>query len=183
MGRPGAIFQYAMLAGGIMVVTGYVPVIVTNGVTRRAAADGGLAAVGGLAVAGALATTLGFVVEHLVYALYDWPHVLGGAQRACTSTTAPTSTGSILVELLALYATHAVAGMVIGAGLFRFGWAVGSPFLLAGVLWPWSASASWRAASSGCGSARARASTHLPSGSASRRPRPRGRRAMAARAG
>lgn len=35
--------------------------------------------------------------------------------------------------MLALYATHVVAGMVIGAGLFRFGWVRGTGYLLGGI--------------------------------------------------
>jgi hypothetical protein len=127
-----SIFQYAILAGGIMVVTGYVPVLVTQGVTRRAAADGSLVAVGGLALAGAVVTTLAFPIERLVFAVNDWPHVLGGT-RELHIYDSPDQYGLILVEVLALYVTHVLAGMVIGAGLFRFGWVWGAPFLLAGV--------------------------------------------------
>ncbi len=126
-----SVFQYAILVGGIMVVTGYVPVIVTQGVTRRVAADGSLVAVAGLALAGALATTLAFAVEDLVFALNDWPHVLDNA-RDMHIYDRPDQYGLILVEVLALYATHVVAGMIIGAGLFRFGWAWGSGYLLGG---------------------------------------------------
>jgi hypothetical protein len=127
-----SIFQYAMLAGGIMVVTGYVPVIVTQGVTRRAAVDGSLVAVAGLALAGAVATTLAFAVEDLVFALNDWPHVLD-SDLEMHIYDRPDQYGLILLEVLALYATHVVAGMVIGAGLFRFGWVRGTGYLLGGV--------------------------------------------------
>ena len=127
-----SVFQYAILAGGIMVVTGYVPVMVAQGVTRRAAADGSLVAVAGLTVAGALATTLAYGVEDLVFAVNDWPHVLGGT-RELHIYDRPDQYGLILLEVMALYGTHVVAGMVIGAGLFRFGWVWGVPFLLGGV--------------------------------------------------
>ena len=127
-----SVFQYAILAGGIMVVTGYVPIMVAQGVTRRAAADGSLVAVAGLAVAAALATTLAYGVEHVVFAVNDWPHVLGGT-RELHIYDSPDQYGLILVEVLALYATHVVAGMVIGAGFFRFGWVWGIPYLLGGV--------------------------------------------------
>ena len=128
-----AIFQYAMLAGGVVVVTGYAPVIVTQGVTRRATAAGSLVAVGCLAVAGALATTLAYGVEHLVFALNDWPFVLEGSTADMHIYDRPDQYGLILVEVLALYATHVVAGMVIGTGVSRFGWLWGAPTLLAGV--------------------------------------------------
>ena len=45
----------------------------------------------------------------------------------------PDQYGLIFVELFGLYVTHAVAGMLIVAALFRLGWLFGSVFLLAGV--------------------------------------------------
>jgi hypothetical protein len=127
-----SVFQYVILAGGVMVVTGYAPRMVTLGVTRRATADGGLVAVSGLAVAGAAATTLAYGIEHLVFAINDWPHVLDNAEDLHIYDR-PDQYGLIFVEILALYLTHVIAGMIIGGGLFRFGWVWGAPFLVGGI--------------------------------------------------
>ena len=165
-----------------MVVTGYVPVMVTQGVTRRAAADGSLVAVAGLALAGALATTLAFAVEDLVFALNDWPHVLGGA-RDMHIYDRPDQYGLILVEVLALYATHVVAGMVIGAGCSASGGPGARGTCSAASPSPSSASTSWAAASSGSASARRSGSTRRPSASASSASSPSWRRARRRHAG
>jgi hypothetical protein len=128
-----SVFQYAMLAGGVMVVTGYLPAMIANGVTRRAAVDGGLVALAALAVGGAVLTTLAFAVEHLVFSINDWPHVLDDAMDLHIYER-PDQYGLILVEVLGLYLTHALAGTVIGAGLFRYGAARGGGWLVIGVL-------------------------------------------------
>jgi hypothetical protein len=128
-----AVFQYAFLAGGVMIATGYLPTMVANGVTRRVAVDGGLVALAGLVLGGAILTTLAFAVEDLVFSINDWPHVLNDDMDLHIFER-PDQYGLILVEVIGLYLTHALAGMVIGAGLFRFGWGRGAVWLLAGVL-------------------------------------------------
>jgi hypothetical protein len=125
------VFQYAFLAGGIVVVTGYLPTMISQGVTRRAALDGGLVALGALAAAGAALTTLAFGIEDLVFAANDWPHVLAGTEDLHIYDR-PDQYGLILVEVTAQYLVHAVAGLVIGGGIFRFGWVWGAAFVVAG---------------------------------------------------
>jgi hypothetical protein len=125
------VFQYAVLAGGIVVATGYLPRIVTNGVTRRAAIDGGLVSLVLLAVTGALLTTLVFAVEHVIFSINDWPHVLDNPDDLHIYDR-PDQYALILVEVTALYLTHAVAGLVIGAAVFRFGWVWGAGYIGAG---------------------------------------------------
>lgn len=126
-----SIFQYAMLGAGIMVVAGYLPVYLTHGITRRDVTSGALIALVGLAVVAALATTAGYLVESVVFDVAGWPHVLGG-EHEMHIYDSPDQYGLIFVELFFLYATHAIAGMLIVAALFRLGWVFGSVFLLAG---------------------------------------------------
>ena len=126
-----SIFQYAMLGGGIMAVAGYMPMYLTHGITRRDITSGALIALVGLAAAGALATTAGYLVESVVFDLAGWPHVLAG-EHEMHIYDRPDQYGLIFVELFLLYATHAIAGMLVVAGLFRLGWLFGSAFLLAG---------------------------------------------------
>jgi hypothetical protein len=125
------VFHYAMVAAGVTIVTGYLPVIVAQGVTRRTAADGGLVTMAGLAVAGAVLTTLAFVIEALVFSVNDWPHVLTG-DRDMHIYDQPDQYGLILLEIAILFVTHALAGMVMAAGVFRFGWVRGAGWLVAG---------------------------------------------------
>ncbi len=126
------VFQYAIFFGGIMVAAGYLPVVVANGVTRRAAVGGGIVAIVLLAIAGAVLTTLVFGIEHAVFAINDWSHVLTGDEMHIYDR--PDQYGLILVDVLARYLTHAFAGMVVGVGLYRFGWVWGAPFILAGAV-------------------------------------------------
>ena len=128
-----SIFQYAMLAAGIMVVSGYLPVYVTHGLTRRDVTTGAIIALVGLSAVAALATTVGYGVEHLVFAVADWPHVLVESEHDMHIYDQPDQYGLIFVELFGLYVTHAIAGMLIVAGLFRLGWVFGGPLVLAGV--------------------------------------------------
>jgi hypothetical protein len=125
------VVQYVLVAAGIMVSVSYLPVYVTHGITRRHFSAGALVAVVGLAVGAALATTLAFVVEHLVFSAADWPHVID-ADRDMHIYDRPDQYGLIFVELGALYVAHVIAGLVIGAALFRLGWWYGSVFLVAG---------------------------------------------------
>jgi hypothetical protein len=127
-----SLFQYAMLGGGIMVIAGYLPVYLTHGLTRRDVTTGALIALVGLAAVAALATTAGYGIERLVFAVADWPHVLVN-EREMHIYDSPDQYGLIFVELFGLYATHAIAGMLIVAGLFRLGWLFGFVFALAGV--------------------------------------------------
>jgi hypothetical protein len=128
-----SIFQYAILAAGIMVVCGHLPVYVTHGLTRRDVTTGAIVALVGLSAVAALATTLGYGVEHLVFAVADWPHVLAEREHDIHIYDRPDQYGLILVELFGLFVTHAVAGMLIVAAPFRLGWVFGAPVILAGV--------------------------------------------------
>lgn len=127
-----SIFQYAMLGGGVMVVAGYLPVYLTHGITRRDFTTGATIALVGLAAVAALATTAGYLVESVVFDVADWPHVLTG-EHEMHIYDRPDQYGLIAVELFSLYVTHAIAGMLIVAALFRLGWVFGSVFFLAGV--------------------------------------------------
>jgi hypothetical protein len=124
-------FQYLMLAVGVTVAYSHMPVYLGHGITRRDFTTGALVVLGGLAVGAAVATTLGFGVEHLVYRIADWPHVLDN--QAMHVYERPDEYGLILVEVLSLYVTHAIAGLVIVTGIARLGAVVGSVVLVAGV--------------------------------------------------
>lgn len=126
------LLQYVMIGGGLMLAVTHLPLYVTHGITRRDFAAGALLALGALAVGAALAATLAFAVERLVFAAFDWPHVLGG-DRAVHLYDSPDQYGVIFVELVTSYAAHLVGGLVIGAALYRLGWVVGSAVMLAGV--------------------------------------------------
>lgn len=126
-----SLFQYAMLGGGVMVGAGYLPVYLSHGVTRRDFTTGALVAVTGLAAGAAVATTVGFGIEHLVFQVADWPHVLRN-EHEMNIYDRPDQYGLIVVELFGLYLTHVIAGLVIIAGLFRLGWLWGLPAILAG---------------------------------------------------
>ncbi len=126
-----SIFQYAMLAGGIMVVAGYLPVYLTLGITRRDVTIAAMIALVGLAAVGALATTAGYLVERVVFDLADWPHVLV-TEHDMHIYDRPDQYGLIFVELFGLYVTHAIAGTLIVAALYRLGWVFGAVFVLTG---------------------------------------------------
>lgn len=124
------LFQYLLVGVGVTVGAGYMPVYVGHGITRRDFTVGALVALAGLAVGAALATTAGFGVERLVYAIADWPHVLDDPDNHVYDR--PDQYGAIVVELLGLYLTHILAGLVVIAGLFRLGWVLGAPVMAAG---------------------------------------------------
>jgi hypothetical protein len=70
-----------------------------------------------------------FGVEHLVYDVADWPHVLfDAADRHIYDR--PDQYGLIFVETTVLFATHLLSGLLIGAAYYRFG-AFGGTLLLA----------------------------------------------------
>jgi hypothetical protein len=126
------LLQYVMIAGGLMVAVNHLPLYVTHGVTRRDFAAGTFLTFAGLAVGAALAATLAFAVERVVFAAFDWSHVLGGDPTVHLYDS-PDQYGVIFVELATSYAAHLVGGLVIGAALYRLGWVVGSAVMLAGV--------------------------------------------------
>ena len=125
--------QYVILVGGLMVAVYYLPLYVAHGITRH---DFWAAAVGTLVVlaviAAALATGL-FAVEHLVYDVADWPHVLADGD-AHHIYDRPDQYGLIFVELLSLFVAHLASGLLVGAGYYRLGWVFGTAFLVVALL-------------------------------------------------
>jgi hypothetical protein len=126
------LLQYVMIGGGLMVAVNHLPLYVTHGLTRRDFAGGTLLAFAALAVGAALAATLGFAVERVVFAAFDWSHVVGGDPTTHLYDSLD-QYGLIFVELATSYAAHLVGGLVIGAALYRLGWLVGSTVMLLGV--------------------------------------------------
>jgi hypothetical protein len=127
-----SLFQYAMLGAGIMVAASYLPVYVSHGLTRRDFATAALVALVGLAAGAALATTIGYGIEHVVFQVADWPHVLD-SERDLHIYDRPDQYGLIAVELFGLYVTHALGGLLIMAALFRLGWLFGALVALVGI--------------------------------------------------
>jgi hypothetical protein len=125
------VFQYLLVGVGVTVGAGYMPVYVGHGVTRRDFTAGALVALACLAAGAALATTAGFGVERLVYEVADWPHVLDNPDNHIYDR--PDQYGAIVVELVGLYLTHILAGLVVISALFRLGWVLAAPVMAAGV--------------------------------------------------
>lgn len=127
------VVQYVILGGGLMAAVYYLPLYVAHGITRHefwAAAVGTLVVLA--VIAAALATVL-FAVEHLVFDMAGWPHVLPDGDTHHIYDR-PDQYGLIFVELLSLFVAHLASGLLIGAGYYRLGWVFGTTFLVVALL-------------------------------------------------
>jgi hypothetical protein len=121
--------RYLFDLAGVMVMVASLPMYLAYGITRRELVAGAVPAGLVLALAAALAVTLVFALEGLVYDVADWPHVLDGASESWHLYDRPDQYGAILLEWFAVYGTHILTGMLIGASFLRWG-AAGGALLL-----------------------------------------------------
>jgi hypothetical protein len=107
-------FQFAM---ALIMVIGYLPTHVANGMTRRSftAALGAVMAV--TAVGYAALWTLGFAVERVVFSTQGWP-----ADQQSEHLVGPDGSPLLLgLESLTVFAVYAASGALVGATYYRGG--------------------------------------------------------------
>jgi hypothetical protein len=107
--------RWFLFAMALIMVTGYLPAHVANGMTRRSFTAALGAAMAVTSAGYAVLWTLGYAVERLVFAARGWPTDLGSAHLA---------DGGLLglgLEGLALFVIYAASGMLVGATYYRGG--------------------------------------------------------------
>jgi hypothetical protein len=114
--------RWFLFTVGLTVVSGYLPLLVVNGMTRRDV----LTALGLTSVVGSLCwaafMTAGMVVERAVYSWLDWTHVVDGGYLFHGDS----SVVGLLGEYGLLFLGYLVAGSLIAAAYYRFGVKAGS---------------------------------------------------------
>lgn len=120
--------RYALIGGGLIMVTSHLPTYLAHGISRRDALRGGALAGAGLAIGAAIVATGLLGVERMVFSLADWPHEVGSG-AGDHAYTALDQWGLVLLETAGIFLAHLVAGWLVGAGYMRLGW-VGGTMLL-----------------------------------------------------
>lgn len=98
-----------------------VPMLIANGFTRRDASLHGLRVIGVTTLTITLLTTLGYLVEWIVYRWQDWPRGIGGNHFF----TNHSQVGVIFWETLLTMALWSALGAMVGAAFYRYdqnGW-------------------------------------------------------------
>lgn len=132
------IVRWFFLAAGVSTALSFIPLFVSNGVTRTRLASATTASLVILSAIGAAVVTVGFVVERLVATRAGWQLVL-------VDDGPPLDAGTIatrVVAVIPLFAAYFVTGWFIGLGFYRYSTGVGIvliapsliPALLVGVL-------------------------------------------------
>jgi hypothetical protein len=118
--------RWGLFVLGIVFATMYLPVLVAHGVTRRAAALAGGAAGLLLGLVAAAVMLAGYLVERAVYIGIDRAQYL---EREHLFRT-PVEAHLVLTEYALVFVAYLVSGWLVGIGYYRFGWILGTLFLV-----------------------------------------------------
>jgi hypothetical protein len=125
--------RWFLFSVGVMAASGYFPLIVAHGVTRRDV----LTAFGlsGLAVSllWAVCMAAGMVIERALYSWLGWSHVVNSGYLVDGGSNA----AGLFVQYGLLFFGYLTAGALISAAYYRFGWKGGTwllPFTLLPVI-------------------------------------------------
>lgn len=116
-------------AAGYIVVAVFMPLFVTNGVTRRRLGQSAIVTMVVVAMTGAALITLGFILEGLVFEAEDWPQAVSDGGDTIDAIGLPTVFVAFALSLAAWFA----AGWLVACGVHRYGWLGLVPGLIAGL--------------------------------------------------
>jgi hypothetical protein len=114
-------------AVGFTMTAVFLPMFVTNGVTRRRLGHSALVTMGVVSLLGSIVITAGFALEAVVFDAEGWTHVVtrdGG--RVAADVGYPT----IFAAFAVVNAAYFAAGWLAGTSLNRLGWVLFVPFLV-----------------------------------------------------
>ena len=102
---------------GAWMVYVYLPVYIAHGATRRNYATKALGFTIAFSVTLAALTTIGFVLERVLYGIGNWPQDLSSGGLFSSPTDLPV----IFVAFLMAFGLWTVTGTLLGAAFYRFG--------------------------------------------------------------
>lgn len=122
--------RWAVFAAGAIAATQLLPVLITHGQTRRAAARGGLIGLGAIAVLGTIVVTAIHGVEQLVF---SWADVTRTFEDVHLWGDDP-NLGLIALDALLVFGAYGVSGLIVGIFYYRTNGWVGTLLLPLGLL-------------------------------------------------
>lgn len=111
--------QWPMAGAGFTMVVVFIPMMVTNGVTRRRVAQAAAVTMVLLSAFLGAIITLGYAIEARVYEGQAWPHLLRDDGRSAAEVGYPSIFAAHVLYMALVFA----AGWMVAAVLYRFGWA------------------------------------------------------------
>jgi hypothetical protein len=124
----GAAWQrWPIAASGFTMTVVFVPMFVTNGITRRRLGQSATVTMALVGALGAAVVTAGFAVESMVFDAEGWTHIMsedGG--RLISDIGLPTIFGTFALVNAAFFAS----GWLAATALRRLGWMLFIPFLV-----------------------------------------------------
>lgn len=121
--------QWPMAGAGFTMVVIFVPMMVTNGVTRARVAQAAVVTMVGLSAVLAALITAGYAMESRIFAGQNWPHLLEEAGRTAADIGYPAIFAAHLLWMVTVFA----AGWLVAAVLYSFGWLMVPPAVLGGI--------------------------------------------------
>jgi hypothetical protein len=109
--------RWFLFSMAIILVAGYFPAHVANGMTRRSFTAALAVAIALTAVAYAVLTAVGYAVERAVFGGRGWPTDLQ-SEHLFTSTD---QLGAVTLENVVVLVVYAASGMLVGAAYYRVG--------------------------------------------------------------
>lgn len=122
--------RWVIFGAGVTTVPVFAPLVVSQGVTRRAMSHASFLAAAAIAITGTLVVVAGYLAERAVYAGANWTHASGDGSNVLAADTI----GRDIVASALIFAAYLVSGWIIGIGFYRAGAAVGMALIVPGVI-------------------------------------------------
>lgn len=119
--------QWPMAGAGFTMVSVFIPMMTTNGVTRARVAQGAAVTMGVLSLILAAIITAGYAIEARVYDGQGWSQMLKAGGRTAADTGYPTIFAAHALYMAVVF----LGGWLVAAAWYRFSWAMLPPVLLA----------------------------------------------------